>query len=239
MASKLRESGFFDEIGVAFHQGSPVFAEALDALRSSDITVVPVMASSGYYANTVLPRELARNRRCAGVRVRRTEPVGCHAGLPAIVAGRIHELLDSFDVAGSADEGDVSLALIGHGSPRHNKSRDSTLRLGDALRSTRPGWDVHCAFLDDEPPVESVVTRCAARNVMVIPFLIGCGPHATADIPRRLGLPRSMDRSPPRVDRVGDRAVACDVPVGAYPEIVDMILDLALGAPTPTIEATA
>ena len=223
IAASLRLTEPFDEVAVAFHQGEPRFAEVLDQLEATDVTVVPVMASSGYYANTVLPRELSKNRRYANLILRQTEPIGCHPGVAALAIQRARALLDTFDLPSDA----TSLALIGHGSPRHAQSRDSTFGLQNTIRAAGIFREIVCAFLDDEPPVETVLSRCSMPNVLIIPFLIGQGPHAVADIPRRLGLRPAPDASLPLAVRVADRTVVCDTAVGTDPELINLIRELA------------
>ena len=87
--------------------------------------------------------------------------------------------------------------------------------------------EVAAAFLDDDPPVDSLLERVRHASVVVAPFLIGVGPHAVGDIPRRVGLAVSENATPPFSGRVGDRLVVCDAPIGADPRIVDLIVELA------------
>jgi len=91
--------------------------------------------------------------------------------------------------------------------------------------------EVLYAFLEKAPSVESIVDRATADAVIVIPFLISGGPHAAVDIPSRLGLQTPPGATPPFHGRVGDRLVVCDAAVGTHPEIIDMIVDLAISAP--------
>jgi uroporphyrin-III C-methyltransferase len=99
------------------------------------------------------------------------------------------------------------------------KSRASTLHLADMLRARRVAAQVLTAFLDDDPPVGTLIEAAACRHLLVIPFLIGGGTHEIADIPRLLGLSRL-----PTPD---SRLVHVDQAVGSYPRIVDIIVDLA------------
>jgi sirohydrochlorin ferrochelatase len=71
----------------------------------------------------------------------------------------------------------------------------------------------------------------------VIPFLISGGPHATGDIPARLGLQTTQGAAPPFHGRVGDRFIICDAAVGTHAEIVDVIVDLATAAAPLHVEA--
>jgi sirohydrochlorin ferrochelatase len=81
MAEALRSRRLFDEVAVAFHQGEPGFDTVLDELTADEVTVVPFLTSAGYYSDVVLPEALARNRRYGEIRLRRTPPIGTHAGI--------------------------------------------------------------------------------------------------------------------------------------------------------------
>lgn len=222
-ADAIVARALFDEVAVAFHQDDPSFSTILDQLTSADVTVVPVMTSVGYYSDTVLPREIARNRRYAGVALRQTAPLGTHASLVDIMADRVRRLCERFDLASYR----TSLAVIGHGTSRHTQSRNTTRDLAAWLRRMRIADEVAAAFLDDDPPVDSLLERMRHASIVVAPFLIGVGPHAVGDIPRRVGLAVSENATPPFSGRVGDRLIVCDAPIGADPRIVDLIVELA------------
>jgi len=223
-ATRLAASADFNEVAVAFHQGTPSFAEVLDSLDADDVTVVPFMTSEGYYSRVVLPRELAKNPRFAEKSVRITPPVGTHPAIVDLVARRVRDRRAENDLAASA----TSVAVVGHGTERHRASRMATLDLCDALRRRGLAAEVLPAFLDEAPGVNTILTRAAAANVVVVPFLIGAGPHATRDIPGALGIGRRDAVSLPVVGSVGDRRVVCDAPVGGDPGIIDILGALVL-----------
>lgn len=222
-AERLARLGRFDEVAAAFHQGAPTFAQVLDVIDAVDVTVVPFMTSEGYYSRVVLPRELARNQRYPQVTVRVTGPVGTHPAIADLVERRIHARL----VENTLDPSAVTVAIVGHGTSRHEESRLATLRLCDALRRRRLAAEVLPAFLDESPSVETILTRAASANVVVVPFLIGAGPHATRDIPGVLGIGSPEAASLPVAGAVGKRRVVCDAPVGSDPGIIDMLTALA------------
>jgi sirohydrochlorin cobaltochelatase len=185
------------------------------------------MTSDGYYCDVVLPQELPKNRRFAQVRLRQTPPVGAHPSMMSFVERRVRVLLREY---GLEPDG-VCVAIVGHGTPRHPRSRSTTVRLAEGLQGLELCREVLHAFLGEAPSVESIVDRATADAVIVIPFLISGGPHATVDIPSRLGLQTPPGATPPFHGRVEDRLVVCDAAVGTHPEIVDMIVDLAISAP--------
>ena len=220
LAESLRGRRLFDEVAVAFHQGEPGFDAVLDELTAEEVTVVPFLTSAGHYSEVVLPEALGRNRRFADVRLRQTPPVGTHAGVAPLVARRVTELLREDGLERAA----VALVLVGHGTARHPRSRAATEQLADTLRRRRVAGEVAVAFLDDDPPLEEALAGVRQRTVLLVPFLIGGGAHALDDIPRRIGLGES---GASRRGRVDGRLVVIDDPVGSYPGLEDIVVDLA------------
>lgn len=221
-AARLAGMGRFDRVEAAFHHGRPGFAEVLDLLRPAIGVVVPVMTSAGYYSGVVLPRELARNRCFARSQVTITDPVGAHPGMGQLIESRLSAYLGTTHIAAS----DLALVLIGHGTPRHPESRTLTEHLADALRRRAVCGEVLCAFIDDEPGMDTIPVRTTFKNLFVVPFLIAEGPHAGSDIPAALGLAGMPDKRLPAWGVVENRKVYVDSAVGTDPRIVDFILDL-------------
>jgi uroporphyrin-III C-methyltransferase len=215
VAEAVRRRRLFDEVAVAFHQGEPRFATVLDEIESDEVVVVPFFTSAGHYSDVVLPEALARNRRYSEVRLRQTRPVGDHPEIAALVARRVGELMHERRL----ERGSVSLALVGHGTARHPESRTTTFHLADMLRRRRVAGEVLTAFLDDDPPVETLMATAVCPHLIVVPFLIGGGTHVSEDLPRRLGLGQESG--------VRSRTVHVDQAIGSYPGLVESIIDLA------------
>lgn len=225
-AARIAQLGLFDHVAKAFHRGEPTFSTVLDQLDADEVTLVPVMTSDGYYCDEVLPRELPKNRRYTQIRLRQTPPVGAHPGMIPLVERRVRRLILDHNLA--AEE--VCVAVVGHGTPRNPRSRLATVRLAEALQRIKVYNEVLYAFLGEEPGVESIMDRARQKAVVVIPFLISGGPHATVEIPLRLGLQVLQVPTPPFHGRVGERFIVCDAAVGTHSEIVDVIVDLATAA---------
>jgi uroporphyrin-III C-methyltransferase len=220
LAQRVRARRVFDEVAVAFHLGEPGFDTVLDELGADTVTVVPVMTSAGHFTRTVLPAALRRNARARTLPMAITPPLGTHPGIAALVARRIGELLRSHRL----ERDETAVLLVGHGTPRHPASRQSTFDLADALRARGAAGEVASGFLDDDPGVPDALAALTRPATLVIPFLIGGGDH-TLDLAPGGGL------IPPGE---GERRVVVDRPVGAAPEIVDLIVDLGRRhAPSP------
>ncbi len=250
-SDRFRNMGLFDEVTAAFHRGEPAFAAVLDHLSADEVTVVPLMSSEGYFSQVVLPRELKKNVRYAEVCVHQTRPVGTHPGIVPLVARRVRNRLEEHNL----QPGSTTLAIVGHGSGRHGRSRVATVMLADALRSLDLCRQVLPAFLDEDPGVATIHDRATQANIVVVPFLISRGPHATQDIPEAVGLTVAVDDPvecsrlrepvcasvgrhgqasiptcagvPHNAGRVGGRFIVCDAPVGTDPGIIEIIADLA------------
>lgn len=227
LADDIRERGLFAEVAVAFHQGTPQFANVLDRMHTSKVTVVPVMAADGYYARTVLPQELSKNRRFPDVDVSITPAVGTHRDMSSIACKRLKLLLTQFSIS----DANLRVAIVGHGTSRHPRSRETTLQLVQMLTAEMRIPNVSAVFLDDEPPIESLLDADqsgVSADLVVLPFLISPGPHMIQDVPRRLGMTSGDVIALPASVRVGGRRIVCDQPIGMDPAMVDVIVDLAM-----------
>jgi hydroxymethylbilane synthase len=216
----------YDTVAVALHQGAPAFAEVLDGLVENDITVVPIMTSRGYYADYVLPRELSRNQRFDQVALRITAPVGTHPAMLDLSERRIEQLCAQF----VCDISKTAIAVVGHGTPRHERSRRATVNLASMLGYSGRFAQAFAVFLDDTPGLDAVARRATVDQVIVLPFLMGSGPHALWDIPERLGMIATATDLP-RAERVEGRLTICDRPLGDDGGLIEIIADLAMGGP--------
>ena len=223
MADALTQRFHFDEIVAAFHQGAPTFGTVLDRIDADDVTVIPLMTSEGYYCDEFLPSQLRLNRRFREIHLVQTPPIGVHPGMASLIAARARELAEQFGMTPAA----TSLAIVGHGTPRHARSRAATEAVAQALRETCEFSEILAAFLDEDPPVEQILSLVPSRNVIVIPFLISAGPHATHDLPARLGISTPGPVAPPLSGRIGDRRITCDRPIGTDPRLVEIVAKIA------------
>ncbi|HXG43684.1 MAG TPA: uroporphyrinogen-III C-methyltransferase [Gemmatimonadales bacterium] len=219
-AAALARRGVADRVVAAFHQGSPGFARALDQLDAEQVLVVPFFTSEGYYTRRILPEALRRSARFDPRRVRQAPALGVHPAMAGLVAERARTVAAHYDLSLER----TAVIVVGHGTRRHRQSRAATLALASALAEQRIGAEVRAAFLDDVPPIEAALAQVASRQVLVIPFLIGGGRHASGDLPRRLGL--GAEPAPRRITADG-RQIVLDVPIGQDERLLDLVADLA------------
>ncbi len=223
-ARRIERTKRFDEVAVAFNHGSPTYAEVLDQITATDLTVVPMMTSSGYFAEVELPRGLAANRRYSEVRIRQTAPVGVHPRMADLVLSRLKDLSREHRL----DPKHTEVLIVGHGTRNHPGSRGATEQLTANLRATNTFAGFVEAFLEEEPSIVEAYAGLDCENLIVIPFLIGMGQHAGADIPEQLGLALPDLSKLPLRQWINDRLVLCDAAVGTYPNVADIVLDLAM-----------
>ena len=226
LARRIEHAKRFDEVVVAFNHGSPTYAEVLDQITATDLTVVPMMTSSGYFAEVELPRGLAANRRYSEVRIRQTPPVGVHPRMADLVLARLKDLSREHRL----DPKHTEVLIVGHGTRNHPGSRGATEQLAANLRATNTFAGFVEAFLEEEPSIAEAYACLECENLIVVPFLIGMGQHASADIPEQLGLTLPELSKLPLRQWIKDRLVLCDAAVGTYPNVADLVLDLAVGS---------
>ena len=225
-ADRLAATTRFDVVSAAFHYGTPKFRRVLDLAAADEFLVLPFMATQGYFSRVVLPRELARNACCSHGALTMIEPVGAHHQLVSLVAQRVELCLMQHDL--KADE--ITLAIVGHGTPRHGGSRSATERLVSMIERADICAEVLCAFLDETPDVESILSRATCSNVIVIPHLMTPGLHTRKDIPRRLGIEVVSKAQPRYTRRWGRGLIMCEDAIGTEPGMFDLLHHLAADA---------
>lgn len=225
IAARLRARGAADRVATGFHLGGTGFTEALDRLEADRVLILPLFTSEGYYTEEVLPRAVAASARAAQTTIRQAPPIGAERELMALVAARARRVI----AAEGLDPERLAVLVVGHGTRRNVRSRDTTRHLVALLRTEVPALEVVAAFLDDDPELEPVLAALTATQLLVIPFLVGGGGHALADLPRRLGASEGNET----------RRVVLDIPVGAYEELADLLCTIVRRELPPVAAANA
>lgn len=223
LANRIEGDEFFSKVTPAFLHGEPNLTNVYSQLPPGDVVMVPVMTSSGYYLNSVIPGKLAENEGVENYRTFTSGVLGMHPAIPDLILNRIDAVMSLFQMT----ESDTTVVIVGHGTRRNSKSGQSTLDLVGQLRACLPNLACEVAFLDQDPEAQVVAKAVKTPHTLVVPFLISRGPHTTVDIPEAFGLPGGPDvRFPINVNRDG-RLCVCDLPVGMYPEMSELVLELA------------
>lgn len=179
-AEAMRERDCFDEVHVAFLKEEPLIQDALDLIDSEKITIVPDFLAEGYFTRQVIPGLL--NLETVRDTVRYCDPVGTHPLMQPLIRDA------ASDVLGDWLAEDVSLLLVGHGSTKNTKSKESLLAHMKVLREMTDFADIHDLWLEEDPFVTNWKQITAANQVIVVPFLLSDGQHGGWDIPEMLGL---------------------------------------------------
>lgn len=94
--------------------------------------------------------------------------------------------------------------------------------MAELIAARRPDLFVTCAHMEIAPPtLANAVERCieaGALDIVVVPFFLGPGRHATEDIPRMVE-EQSMERPQVRL-----RMTSC---LGADPLLAQLVLERA------------
>lgn len=213
-AETLRSEESLDAVREAFVKAEPALDDVLASITDEPVVVVPVFATAGYFADTIIPQILADHRDRLDIRY--TEPVGTHEDVTDVILQRIETTLD-----GAGDE--VGVALVGHGSERHPESTTAVRNHATRLRESGAFPAVKSFFLEEPPAVEAIPQEFSAERLVVVPCLIANGHHVREDIPSKLGL--QDDAAEPT-----GRHIQYTDPVGTHPGIPDIVLDRARSA---------
>ena len=227
LADSIMAKGIFAAVTPAFLNGDPLMVDFMQRLPAADISsivIVPVMTSVGYYLQSVIPKQIATNPQASDFQIYIAPVVGLHQKVVDLVAARIDTMMatDAF----AAD--DTTIVLVGHGTRRNANSCKSTYDLLNRLKNLRPSLKFDIAFLDQDPEAEAVANSISTENTLIIPFLISRGPHTTVDIPEAFGLDSGPEVTFPNRKQIGDGVCVCDLPVGMYPEIASLCVELAM-----------
>jgi sirohydrochlorin cobaltochelatase len=224
-ADLVRERGLFDEVLEGYWKEEPSLRQVLRTASYTDITVIPMFVSEGYFTETVIPRELGLGhqgpvpaggiaRVIGGRTVRYTLPYGVHPGMAEVILARAHEALPDLSPQ------DTALIIIGHGTTRNENSNRIVHANAQQLRQAGHFAEVHALFLDEEPKVVGWQDVVRAPRVVMVPFFASEGWHTLETIPEDLGL-----EGP--VTSFGAQTVYYSRPTGTHPAVADVVLQLA------------
>ena len=223
LAETLYQSGLFAKVLPAFLHGQPAIENVLSQLPAGDVVVVPLMTSEGYYSQTVFPKRLQSNPGIHDYRILLTPAIGTQPAIQEFVQWRVVERFREFGF----DPTQTTVVVVGHGTRRNPNSGTTTYDLAHSLRATFSDLQVTVGFLDQDPEIGHLAKQIKTPNILVIPFLISRGPHTTVDLPEAFGLPTGAEVQFPTVHAANERTVVLDTPVGMYPEIAELCLELA------------
>ena len=227
LANKIAQLDLFAHVTPAYLMGQPNMEQVLSVVPTEKVVVVPLMTSSGYYLNSVIPKKLAANEGAVGKQWFISPVAGMHPKIAPLMVDRITACLSEHDL----QESETTIALIGHGTRRNKLSGKSTFALFEKLKTAFPAARNRVAFLDQDPDATLVAASVLEGHTIVVPFLVSRGPHTTVDVPEAFGLPSGPQVQFPlaieKKSRVGIQKTICESPLAYYPEMADIVIELA------------
>jgi sirohydrochlorin ferrochelatase len=175
-AGSLRPQRRFAEVAVGLLRGTPSAAEALAALASHVVHVVPFFMEQGWFVREAIPRALGGGH---GHDLRYHDPVGMHPDMATVAAARAQR-------ACGIDTERFAVLLVGHGSARAPGRRMALHRHAGAMSAAGQFAEVRAAFLEEQPLVAEALRDWRARPVAVLGFFAGEGGHVREDLPALL-----------------------------------------------------
>jgi sirohydrochlorin cobaltochelatase len=236
---RLRANGLFAQIEMGMLNGSPSVFDALSAIRSPLIRVVPFFMEDGYFNRIAIPRAIgaaipgngvvevpwnptatALAERAGRQRILLRPPVGTHDGMAGIIEQQALAGCAQLDVASRA----TAVLVIGHGSSTAPGRVLALHRHTARVASTGLFARVEAACLEEAPFVADTLSMLRAHPVVVIGFFANLGGHVRDDVPALI--------TAERVARgATGRAVLFHGSVAEDPAMTQIILDQALGDP--------
>ena len=188
ISRQIEMSGNYGAVTPAFLDGQPSVQWVLDEIEQPTVVVIPFMTSNGYYTKSVFPKYLQSDQKT----VRFSQPIGLHSGLVELVEQDLNSATSCIPA-----DAESTVVIVGHGTRRNRKSCLTTIDLVKNLRSRKPNQQFKFAFIDQRPEIEHVFSSIHDPHVVVVPFLMGLGPHSTCDVPVAFG---SEDLTTPILD---------------------------------------
>ena len=135
-------------------------------------------------------------RRCllSAARVIYCRPIGTHERMTEVLLTRARETVERAPFPHAPGLKELTLFIAGHGTEQDPNSRKPVERQVERIRDLGLYAAVHTVFLEEEPRIGECYRIAQTRNIVVVPFFIGDGPHVREDIPVMLGEPSRVVR---------------------------------------------
>jgi sirohydrochlorin ferrochelatase len=187
----------------------PAVLESLRAPGGGAVVVLPLLLTGAYHSDTDLPAVLGQAQaRLPGLRIRYGQPLGPHPGLLPALERRLAEADGGILPDPTATS--VVLAAAGSGRPEANAAVARLARQWQRARGWRAVVPAYASAAAPSPGAAVTALRdSGAGRVIVATYLLAPGFFA---------------------DRVRDQALAAgahavSAPLGAIPEVADVIID--------------
>jgi sirohydrochlorin cobaltochelatase len=229
-ARTIRARGVFREVHACFWKEEPPLSDILRQVESDEVFIVPNFISEGYFARTVIPRELHLTGPLtlrAGKTLKYCRPVGSHPGMTEVLLHRARE------TAAGVPPAETSLIIVGHGTGLHENSGTASRTQAARIAARGEYAEVFPAYMEETPRIADWDRLSTRPHVVVVPFFIADGLHSYEDIPVLLGIAPSggvasreeIFRHNPHLLR--GKRLYYGRAIGTGPALPDMIIDQA------------
>jgi sirohydrochlorin cobaltochelatase len=198
----LRERRLFAEVREGFWQQEPKAVEVLSQLTQLRVFITPLFISDGYFSENIVPQALGfsgplinpqdRVRKQGQQVIFYCRPVGSHESMTSVLLARASEVVENFPFPRKPKAGDITLFIVGHGTPKDEASRKAVQKQVEQIRQKQLYAAVEPLFLEEEPRIQTCYQTAQTRNIVVVPFFISEGLHVQQDIPVMLGEPERI-----------------------------------------------
>jgi sirohydrochlorin cobaltochelatase len=200
-AAELRRRNLFAEVREAFWKQEPQIKDVLRSLSARRVFMAPLFISEGYFASEVIPRELGFEIQSSNFKVQSLpdssrvlhycKPIGSHDSMTAVILARARGIVEKFPFPRAPKPGEITLFIAGHGTEKHENSRQPVDRQVSLIRALNLYGGVHAIFLEEDPRIPECYGLARTKNLVVVPFFISDGLHTQEDIPVMLGETRA------------------------------------------------
>lgn len=182
-ADRLRETGHFGQVEVAFLAEGPPLQEILASLITRQVYVLPHFMGEGYFVMTVLPEALGLTGQVTSLQnqsIFLCRPPSTHPDFPSLVEALAVEAAQTAGL----QAGEYDLVLAAHGSESNSASANFTEWVAQRISGVR---SVRQGFLEQAPQLADVLAS-SIRSTVVTGLFAANGAHAAVDVPAAIEL---------------------------------------------------
>ena len=179
-AEAIRLLNVFADVHCAFLKEDLLIENALDEIGTENVIIVYDFLAEGYFTKQVIPKLLKLATRPDSLYV--SHPVGLDPTMQSLLAESAHNQLGRWKAK------HTSLLLVGHGSTRNSKSKQTMLDHMEVLRENTEFADIGDLWLEEAAFVNEWASVAKQKQVIAIPFLLSGGQHGGWDIPEEFGI---------------------------------------------------
>lgn len=195
-ARTLGARGMFSEVRAAFLRGAARPRDIIENAKHDTIYIVPYMISDGYSIETLIPSALGLSGQPGGYgsrtgqrRIHICQSIGTHHRVTDSIINLLHETISGASLVPSK----TAIAVAAHGTGRHQGNFRQANALAAVIAKQCGVDNTFAVFIEEPPYLAEWKAQTDNTHVIVVPYLMTVGSHATVDIPGAFGLSDRMD----------------------------------------------